>query len=463
MLPSALVYIFGLISSHLPAKLLLQSIPGAISPLAPDFVQGCHDLIPTPPGTHTSRLVRLASTLNSRAAARNGAKSNGTIWIAEPGPSVFYYLGGFSTDDWFLSERPLLIAIDQHASVTILTPRFEELRATLLHLPREMEGRVKFVAWDESDSPYEVLADKIGTGQVVLDGHVREFIGQGLREAGWRAAGKEVREKVELIRERKEKREIDLLRCANQMTLQAIRSTRSQMHIGITESATRKILQAEMAELGLKDGDGLVLFGENAALPHGKGTDRTLGKDDLALIDCGGTWGGYTSDITRTFSLPDSDIPRAHIDAWDLVRKAQSAPYHLLKSSNASSPPTLGELDAAARKVITTSMSRESDGTAAPSAKPDFSVFTHRLGHGIGLEGHEGPYLVQGPLGAKSAKPGYVFSLEPGIYLPADEGEVNGIKGVGVRLEDCFVITIYKEGGLGGEWLSGPVERWGDV
>ena len=232
-----------------------------------------------------------------------------------------------------------------------------------------------------------------------------------------------------------------------------------------------------MAHLGLKDGDGLVLFGENAALPHGKGTDRKLGKHDLALIDCGGTWGGYTSDITRvslpircslvahtqTFSLPGSDIPQAHIAAWELVRQAQYAPYDLLRSSNISSAPSLGELDGAARKVITSSLSRQSDSSAAAGSKPDFTVFTHRLGHGIGLEGHEGPYLVQGPLGAKTAKPGYVFSLEPGIYLPADQDEVNGMKGVGVRLEDCFVITIDKDGSLGGEWLSGPVECWGDV
>jgi Xaa-Pro aminopeptidase len=108
-------------------------------------------------------------------------------------------------------------------------------------------------------------------------------------------------------------------------------------------------------------------------------------------------------------------------------------------------------------------------GERSSSNSPDFSVFTHRLGHGIGLEGHEDPYLVQGPLGETKAQPGHVFSLEPGVYIPAVKegrelkGDSSGISGVGVRLEDCFVITVDEEGRLGGEWLTGPVHAWGEV
>ena len=103
-----------------------------------------------------------------------------------------------------------------------------------------------------------------------------------------------------------------------------------------------------------------------------------------------------------------------------------------------------------------------SDGLSSKFV-PDYSVFSHRLGHGIGLEGHEGPYLVQGPLGEKKVKTGYVFSLEPGIYLPADGPKRNGVRGVGVRFEDCFVVMEDEHGRLGGEWLSGPVKTWGDI
>jgi Xaa-Pro aminopeptidase len=98
-----------------------------------------------------------------------------------------------------------------------------------------------------------------------------------------------------------------------------------------------------------------------------------------------------------------------------------------------------------------------------PTDAVDFSIFTHRLGHGIGLEGHEAPYLVQGPLGETRAMSGHVFSLEPGIYLPKNKVKRNGITGLGVRLEDCFVVTEDENGRLGGEWLTGPVEKWGDL
>ncbi len=161
----------------------------------------------------------------------------------------------------------------------------------------------------------------------------------------------------------------------------------------------------------------------------------------------------------KTFALPGSKIPKSHHEIWETVRQAQYAPYELLKSSNISNPPALGELDIAARNVITSYMPDASHS----GPEPDFSVFTHRLGHGIGLEGHEGPYLVQGPLGEKKVQSGNVFSLEPGVYLPADGPERNGVKGVGARLEDCFVVTEDEQGNLGGEWLSGPVKKWGDV
>lgn len=263
------------------------------------------------------------------------------------------------------------------------------------------------------------------------------------------------------------------------------------MYMGISESQTREILDKEISKTGLDGEGGLILFGgvysltsdgsgradsweENAALPHGSGTDKKLGKHDLALIDVGGVWGGYVADITRvsrlaacgiplmnqTFALPDSRISEKYIDIWETVRQAQYAPYKLLLQSNASHPPKLSELDVAARAVITGSSSE----IELVGGTPDFSSFTHRLGHGIGLEGHEAPYLVQGPLGETRAQSGHTFSLEPGIYLPRGGGQKrDGLDGLGVRLEDCFVVTEDAQGQLGGEWLSGPVKKWGDV
>jgi Xaa-Pro aminopeptidase len=110
-------------------------------------------------------------------------------------------------------------------------------------------------------------------------------------------------------------------------------------------------------------------------------------------------------------------------------------------------------------------MTTPSDSLAASPAA-DFTFLTHRLGHGIGLEGHERPYLVPGDVGRKVAQTGNVFSLEPGVYVPRHsrgESYARGLNGVGIRLEDCFVVTERDDGRLGGEWLSGPVRAWGDI
>jgi len=137
-----------------------------------------------------------------------------------------------------------------------------------------------FVPWLESESPYDVLKSHFGAGseRIILDGQVRSFIADGLEGVGYGKDTQEEGEKIKELRERKDEREIGLLRCANQvsrfllygllgemlrvqMTLHAIKKTREKMHFGITEAKTRSILEKEMAKTGLIAGDGLVLFG----------------------------------------------------------------------------------------------------------------------------------------------------------------------------------------------------------
>ncbi|WVQ95162.1 hypothetical protein IAU59_002256 [Kwoniella sp. CBS 9459] len=452
------------------------------------YVDHCQALLLSPPeGTHTDRLQAIGNVLEQ-----------GAVYITEPGPSAQYYLGAFSREDWSLSERPFLIVIPsssptysssiesisdaeaEESDIILLTPAFEALRASLIRLPDEIKSRVKWLQWREDQSPYVVLADYLtskGLNTFVLDGGVRQFVGSGLAGVLHEVVEGDVVGEVGKIRERKSGYEIEMLRCANTFTIHAIRQVKKRMHIGITESQTAEIMEEELAKTGLIGGEGLVLFGENAALPHGSGTDRKLGKEDMILIDAGGKWGGYVSDITRTFALPSSKIPQSHIDLWEAVRKAQLAPRVLLNSPTRD-PATLkfADLDAGARAIV--SLWKAGIPIDTPSIPdpvqeatqveleydPDFSIFTHRLGHGIGLEGHESPYLVQGPQGDRTPQVGNVFSLEPGIYLPADGEEVRGLRGIGVRLEDCFVITGQEENGAWkGEWLSGPVEKWGDI
>ncbi|TXT08872.1 hypothetical protein VHUM_03000 [Vanrija humicola] len=433
----------------------LPATAAAVPPLDAAFVRDCEARLTPPEDTHTARLERLAAALGSDRLA----------YIAEPGPSAAYFLGGFAGSQWKASERPFLVAVTASGDgpkVTLLTPAFEESRARLIALPAAVGAVATFVPWAESASPYATLLAALGVDGFVLDAQVREFVAAGLRSAaGVRVdalALAAASERVRRIRQVKDAHEVALMRCANVFTLHAIRRTRAQLRFGVSESETRAILYKEMGDLGLKENGALILFGENAALPHGSGTDRKLGPQDLVLIDAGGKWGGYVADITRTFALPESDIPAAHKRVWELVRHAQAAPAALLERS--ASTLHFRQLDHQARALISHGMRRYG---VSPAPAPDYTVFTHRLGHGIGLEGHEAPYVVQGPLGEETVVPGNVFTLEPGVYVPADaEVGDDSVRGLGVRLEDVFVVHE-AEGKLAGEWLTGPVSEWGDV
>src|SRR5216683_4133870 len=144
-------------------------------------------------------------------------------------------------------------------------------------------------------------------------------------------------------------------------------------------------------------GDALVLFGTAAALPYGTTKPQTLKEGDVVLIDDGCTVEGYCSDVTRTgiFGKPSEKIQRA----FETVRKAQDAALDAARAGKFS-----GAVDDAARSVV-----------VSAGYGPDYKFFSHRLGHGIGLDIHEHPYLVRGSKAV--LEPGMTFSDEPGIYI----------------------------------------------
>jgi Xaa-Pro aminopeptidase len=165
---------------------------------------------------------------------------------------------------------------------------------------------------------------------------------------------------------------------------------------------------------------------------------------------------------TQTFFLPDSTIPEKHQWVWEIVRAAQRAPANLLRLIDTNEEAYFSWLDDRARETVKKGMA----ALGVPPQKghkPDYTVLTHRTGHGIGLEGHEAPYVVQGPLGERRVRTGHTFTLEPGVYVPKDsELGDESIRGLGVRMEDT-VVVVEREGRLAVEWLTGPVEHWGDV
>ncbi|KAJ9125883.1 hypothetical protein QFC24_002667 [Naganishia onofrii] len=365
----------------------------------------------------------------------------------EPGASSTYYIG-IGGHDWHMSERPFLLLIEHQnvatsqrstAILTVLTPAFEASRAKLLDFPKDIEVRI--VEWKEEEDWAQALVrhldHRVGSPSpeaanihMHFDPAVRTFIAAGIAHAmASHRIGDEHEFSVDVadprilsVRERKSAEEIAVLKCANELTMEAIKATKEAMFFGIKESQTVILLSKYFEELGMPGGEGLVLFGENAALPHGTGTDRALRKEDFALIDAGGQFRGYTSDITRTFALPGSKISATQDRLWHLVKDAQTA---ALKAGKAGT--TGQDVDAAARDLIVKQGTRKAERRG----------FTHRLGHGIGIEGHESPYLVGS--NKRPVEKGNVFSDEPGIYIPGE---------VGVRLEDCWYINAEGKGEL---------------
>lgn len=228
------------------------------SSLSAAFNHKCEALLTPPPKTYSNRLDSLVSEL-----------PQSTVWIAEPGPSASYFIGAFSTQDWQLSERPFLVAIGRSPRgsprIFLVTPEFEALRASLIKLPRDLDGSVIWVKWREDQNPYEALKTALGYGvdAFILDGLTRQFVAEGLRSMLREEKDDGVLKEIGLIRERKSLWEVELLRCANQKTLHAIRKTKKRMYLGISESQTSRILEHEMAKTGLMGGGGLVLFGGN--------------------------------------------------------------------------------------------------------------------------------------------------------------------------------------------------------
>ncbi|KAL7411402.1 peptidase M24, structural domain-containing protein [Mrakia frigida] len=361
------------------------------------------NLSPLPLSSYLSRQHLLAATL---------IEQNISAYISEPSPTSLYFFN-VSSSQWHLSERPFLFVVVPFthpdgaiaAQLSVIVPSFEETRAKE---QLSIAGKdIKWLPWEESEDAYAKVGDV--SGRIVVDEAMRvgvmdqlkRVIGNG--EIG--VATKEVRS----LRERKSKEELALLKCANELTLHAIRATRDQVRIGQTELEVNDLLEKNFEVVGMPGTDGLVLFGANAALPHGASSSYKLKKEDFVLIDAGGKFHGYVADITRTFALPESKISKEHLAIWDLVHEAQAAAYAVVKPGVRAS-----EVDDAARQVI----ARE--GLE--------KKFTHRLGHGIGLEVHEEPYLNAGNKEFEILT-GTSFSNEPGVYI---EGEI------GVRLEDCW-------------------------
>jgi len=328
------------------------------------------------------------------------------------GTSLDYFTGM----RWGLSERLLAAVVPVSGTPFIVCPKFEEERAMEQARTGPLGSDTEVMTWEEHESPYALIAKGmkargLATGALGAEETVRYVFSEGVGKAAAQMKVVSATPVTAGCRGVKDAHEIELMRLANQVTWKAYEAAYKSLQEGMTQNDFRDLVSLAHTKLGFNGSAG-VQVGQYSALPHGSATPQKIVEGSILLIDGGGDVEGYKSDISRTFVLgkPTDKMKKV----FDIVYAAQSA---ALKTARPGLP--CEAVDAAARKVI-------SDAGYGP----DYKYFTHRVGHGIGMDGHEWPYLVRG--NTLALAPGMTFSDEPGVYIPGE---------FGVRLEDDMVIT----------------------
>jgi Xaa-Pro dipeptidase len=328
------------------------------------------------------------------------------------GTSLEYFAGV----RWWGGERLFALVLPTKGRALCICPAFEEGRAReqLAATPAGKNADVR--TWQEDENPYQLLAQGfrdsgISTGALGMEETVRFVFSGGIAKATPQlkiVSGTPVTAGCRMI---KSDHELELMSLANNVTLTAYKAAYQAIREGMTRPDLERLITAANDRLGFP-GEVDIDIGENSSFPHGSVVPQVIHEGTLVLIDGGGPVEGYQSDISRTFVFGKPSDKMKKI--FDIVHRAQAA---ALKTARPG--VECQAVDAAARKVI-------SDAGFGP----DYKFFTHRVGHGIGMDGHEWTYLVRGnrTLLARNM----TFSDEPGIYIPGE---------FGVRLEDDMYIT----------------------
>jgi len=326
-------------------------------------------------------------------------------------------LSYFTNVRWGLSERLFAVVVPVRGQPFVVCPSFEEDRAReqLDEGPLGPDG-VEVLTWHEDESPYQLVAGGLAArgvagGAIGMEETVRFVFADGVAQAAPAAEVVSGTPVTAGCRGRKDAHELALMRHASAVTLKAYEAAWKALEEGMTQNRFAQLVSIAHSRLGFSGGAG-VQVGVYSALPHGSTPPQVIREGTSLLIDGGCAVEGYRSDLSRTFVL---GTPSQRMrDVFAIVHRAQA---EALKTARPGLP--CEAVDAAARRVITDA-----------GFGPDYTYFTHRVGHGIGMDGHEWPYLVRG--NTLPLEPGMTFSDEPGIYIPGE---------FGVRLEDDMVIT----------------------
>jgi Xaa-Pro dipeptidase len=370
-----------------PSASALKSIAGGATPISS--------------GERLARLSKVQGLMQQQRIA---------ALMIEPGGSLEYFTG----IRWHRSERTTLAVIPAAGDVLVVTPAFEEpsVRETL-----QVPGDVR--PWDEHESPFERVVQAlkergIQSGVIAAESTMRFFIVAGIRQI---ASGYEIVPADALVRACrliKSPAELNLMQLANTITIEALRYVHEHLAVGMRAAEIAAMMDYATTMLGGAPEFALVLLNEASAYPHGSLTPQTVHDGSTVLMDCGCAVHGYQSDITRTWVFGQPS-PRQR-KVWNTVKRGQEI---ALETAKIGVP--VGRIDDAVRSYYV------SEGWGPGYHLPGLS---HRTGHGIGLDGHEPPYLVHGD--ATPLQSGMCFSDEPGIYIPGE---------FGIRLEDCWHMT----------------------
>jgi Xaa-Pro dipeptidase len=348
----------------------------------------------------TNRLARLSASLRA---------SDIEALALNPSPSLVYLTGLH----FHLMERPTVAFFTADAAPVLVLPELEMLKL------RDLPFEIKDFPYGENPAEWDTIFQKAGRslgldhgriGVEPLHMRILEFLKvktiSGVTECP------DATQVVGSLRVCKDADEIFAMRKAVRVAQVALESTFPYIKVGVTEKEIASELVAQLLRHGSQPEmpfTPIVSSGPNSANPHALPSDRKLRPGDLLVVDWGAAVDGYISDLTRTFAV--GKVDEEYLRIHQVVLEANAAGRTAARPGVACA-----NVDIAVRKVI------ENAGYG--------QYFTHRTGHGIGMEPHEDPYIRGDNL--QSLEPGMTFTVEPGIYLPGRNG---------VRIEDNIVIT----------------------
>jgi Xaa-Pro dipeptidase len=319
-------------------------------------------------------------------------------------------------------ERLWALAIPAKGKPFVVCPAFENARAHELLSSGPFASDADVLTWQEDESPFELVVKGLGdrgitTGRVGLDENMKFVFSNSLAKAGPQLTFVVATPVTAGCRMIKDAHEMECLRTASAATLAVYKAVYQSLREGMTTTDVRGLIAAAYDKVGLP-GEASLNIGTFTSSPHGSRQVQTIREGTVLMVDDGCTVEGYQSDITRTFVLGKPTEKMKSV--FEVVHQAQQAGLAAAKPG-----VQLDTVDKAARKVIVDA-----------GYGPGFKYFSHRVGHGLGMDGHEWPYLVTNDMFGWDLHPtmraGMVFSDEPGVYIPGE---------FGIRLEDDMHIT----------------------